>query len=315
MNDQAETLARALWPQARRAGEDGWLTRCPAHDDHEPSLSVSLATSREAPLVYCFAGCEFEAVVAAIRARGIEWPDRREGRTGTAIPRRSRASPAPQSTWAGPGKRVPGPRRLHCGPKLGTPVAVWAYHDERERVVCLVARYELPAEQGKTYVPWSRWWRVGEASPAWCPRAPPAPRPLYRLPEWGPRALVLEGERTVEHARSGFADWWCTCWMSGAEAWRHTDLEPLRRAHEVAILPDGDRAGRKAARQLRTELAGGPERIEVVDVARDWPPEASEPWPRPRGWDLADGPPPERIRRWRETLPHGHILRRRTNGR
>lgn len=46
----------------------GWLARCPAHDDHSPSLGVG--EGREGRLlVKCFSGCAFVSVMAAIRQR------------------------------------------------------------------------------------------------------------------------------------------------------------------------------------------------------------------------------------------------------
>ena len=45
-------------------GRDRWMSRCPAHEDRGPSLSVRDAGDRI--LLNCFAGCETEDVLAAI---------------------------------------------------------------------------------------------------------------------------------------------------------------------------------------------------------------------------------------------------------
>ena len=67
MTDAAE-LAKALG--GRRYGARQWQARCPAHDDHDPSLSIT--ESREGvTLVHCFAGCEQGAVIDALKARGL----------------------------------------------------------------------------------------------------------------------------------------------------------------------------------------------------------------------------------------------------
>jgi putative DNA primase/helicase len=55
---------------ARRIGK-GWLARCPAHDDRQPSLSVGVGANNHL-LVHCFAGCTFEAIRAAL---GGELPE------------------------------------------------------------------------------------------------------------------------------------------------------------------------------------------------------------------------------------------------
>ena len=42
----------------------GWIDRCPAHDDHRPSLSIK-ETPEGKLLLYCFAGCTFEKIIRA----------------------------------------------------------------------------------------------------------------------------------------------------------------------------------------------------------------------------------------------------------
>lgn len=55
-----------LQPHVRRSG-DGWMARCPGHEDNKSSLSI---TEREGKiLLHCFAGCTLEAVCSAL---GIE---------------------------------------------------------------------------------------------------------------------------------------------------------------------------------------------------------------------------------------------------
>ncbi|MFZ2145283.1 MAG: toprim domain-containing protein [Xanthobacteraceae bacterium] len=63
----AEILAKALG--GRKAGS-AWTTRCPAHDDRTPSLSISDAEDNKV-LVRCHAGCDQERVITALRTRGL----------------------------------------------------------------------------------------------------------------------------------------------------------------------------------------------------------------------------------------------------
>ncbi len=53
----------------------GWMARCPAHDDRDPSLSMKDGDEGRV-LVKCHAGCSQDAVVAALKAKGL-WPDHR----------------------------------------------------------------------------------------------------------------------------------------------------------------------------------------------------------------------------------------------
>src|ERR1035441_4284087 len=80
----AKCIAAAL--QGRRSG-CGWVARCPAHEDRSPSLSIVERGGKV--LVHCHAGCSQEAVIEALRGRGL-WPDRK---------RRPR-TPACRAEWA-----------------------------------------------------------------------------------------------------------------------------------------------------------------------------------------------------------------------
>jgi hypothetical protein len=74
----AETIARELG--GVRSGA-GWVMRCPAHDDHKPSLSLS-DTDDGRILVKCFAKCDARDVIAKLRARGL-WPHLERDRVRT----------------------------------------------------------------------------------------------------------------------------------------------------------------------------------------------------------------------------------------
>ena len=73
MNDStsidAERIARAL-DKGRRSG-DGWVACCPAHDDANPSLSITDNPDGGAPLVHCHAGCSQDAVLGELKAREL----------------------------------------------------------------------------------------------------------------------------------------------------------------------------------------------------------------------------------------------------
>src|SRR5215471_9095107 len=69
---RAADLARALG--AKRSGTQGWC-RCPAHDDHTPSL---IFWDGEVDVRFkCYSGCTPTDVIAALRRRGL-WEGRRD---------------------------------------------------------------------------------------------------------------------------------------------------------------------------------------------------------------------------------------------
>ncbi len=49
----------------------GYLARCPAHHDRAPSLSISEGKDGRV-LLHCWAGCQTQAVLAAL---GLSWGD------------------------------------------------------------------------------------------------------------------------------------------------------------------------------------------------------------------------------------------------
>jgi putative DNA primase/helicase len=85
----AETIAKALG--GRKAG-GGWMARCPAHDDREPSLSICDADDGKV-LVRCHAGCDQERVIAALRSRGL-WTENGTRRFMRPAPRAATSQPA-----------------------------------------------------------------------------------------------------------------------------------------------------------------------------------------------------------------------------
>lgn len=51
--------------RARRAGQDKWIGRCPAHNDRNPSLSIAVGKDGRV-LIHCFAGCTHRAILEAL---------------------------------------------------------------------------------------------------------------------------------------------------------------------------------------------------------------------------------------------------------
>jgi hypothetical protein len=67
------------------------MARCPAHDDRNPSLSVSVKEGKL--LLHCFAGCPAEAVLNAV---GLSWRDLWEGEAWRPLPSRPKPKLEPK---------------------------------------------------------------------------------------------------------------------------------------------------------------------------------------------------------------------------
>lgn len=52
-------------------GTGSWIAKCPAHDDHYPSLAIREVESGRV-LIHCFAGCPPADILSAV---GLDWGD------------------------------------------------------------------------------------------------------------------------------------------------------------------------------------------------------------------------------------------------
>lgn len=91
---QGDGIRRVLSSvKTKKESGDGWLIRCPAHDDSNPSCHVK--QGRKGALIQCYAGCENEAIV---RALGLEMHDLfdDDGGSSSVVPVKRPATPAPK---------------------------------------------------------------------------------------------------------------------------------------------------------------------------------------------------------------------------
>ena len=62
MSAPVACLIRRL--NAKRSGK-GWIAKCPAHEDHTPSLTIGEGADGRV-LLHCHAGCETDSVLRAL---------------------------------------------------------------------------------------------------------------------------------------------------------------------------------------------------------------------------------------------------------
>ncbi|HEX7422873.1 MAG TPA: AAA family ATPase [Terriglobales bacterium] len=220
----AAEIADALGGQ--RNG-DSWSVRCPAHDDHDPSLSLTDRDGRV--LLHCHAGCTQSAVIAALRERGL-WPT---------------------PNGAHNGKRGAAPR--------GEIVAAYDYTDDRGELLFQVVRFE-PKDfcqrrpDGKGGWIWNLKGvdRVLYRLPS-----------VIAAVRDGRTVYVIEGEKDADTlAALGLCATTNPC---GAGKWRDSHSNVIRDA-DVVILPDNDAPGREHAEDVAKSLQGKALKVRVVNL-------------------------------------------------
>lgn len=266
-----------------KPGRDGWSRNlpCPHHEDPNPSFGINLKTGA----FRCFGcdanggsvidaeilatGCTFDEARAALAERYHITPD------ATTTSRRS--SPKTKTPGNTTGTPAPTPRaelhpippealarRPNEHPKHGAPSATWTYTTPTGEPAAYVCRFDPPNGR-KQFAPLS--WTEAQG---WQWRAPPAPRPLYRLDQITARTealvLVCEGEKAADAAAELLPEAVTTATMNGANAARLTDLSPLA-GRRVLIWPDADQPGINYARTIAERaLEGGAASIEVLHL-------------------------------------------------
>lgn len=252
----------------RRSGS-GHVARCPAHDDKRQSLSITAGKDGRI-LLRCHAGCEWKAVVDALRIPASDLFA--ESRSIN----RSRAKQAQAANF-----------------EQRTIVATYDYEDLDGTLLYQAVRLEPkafyqrvphPTLDGRWllgttpgwYVDRGETWRkVGddrtkspEAGAEWIEI--PARRVLYRLPGLDAikpvRLFIVEGEKDAD------ALWaiglHATTSVAGAGKWRPWANEYAQQVltlgpHQVICLPDNDDAGRR-------HMADVAESLEAVGITVAW---------------------------------------------
>jgi hypothetical protein len=257
-------------------GSNKWMAKCPAHDDHNPSLSITV-TSDGKVLLHCHgkSKCKFEVIVAklGLQERDLFPPKSGPGAKPAASSRPAEAAQRPAKSYASQQAAIEAlSRRFRCSPSYTK-----AYRNADKRVVGLHARWYLPkGKECRMIVP--------AQDGGWIIAGMPPPRPLADLPELlaadpSRPVFVPEGEPKVDAlVRCGLI---ATTSSNGARAAAKTDWTPLRGRY-VVILPDNDEAGEEYASDVaRLCHAAGAASIKIVRL-RDYAPEL------PEGGDIAD---------------------------
>jgi len=272
--------------EVKRVGPSSWMARCPAHDDRNPSLSVSVKEGKL--LLHCFAGCPAEAVLSAV---GLSWRDLWEGEAWRFLPSRPKPKlepegPSPEdrerweSLWeaAKPSHPLLGRYLKARGLSLEPPPSLRLARWKGEPV--MVARVEgpgghfgAPAPQMNllglhltTLEPDGR----GRREKRLAKGSRPKGGAIRLFPLEAGKALALaEGIETALAVRE--ATGW-PVWATVAAGFMPGVALPPE-AHEVVVCPDHDKAGLEAAKALARRLLREGRRVRMAV-----PPEEGEDW-------------------------------------
>jgi len=219
--------------KCRLIGPNRWQACCPAHEDRNPSLSISLGDEGK-PLLYCHAGCSFEAIMSALSF------------TNTAIPKTA------VSTNAQNGRE----RRI---------VATYDYLDEYGRLRFQKVRYEPKDFRIRRPQEESGWeWSLGDVQPV------PYRLPDLLQSRRFVVVYLVEGEKDADRLASlGLI---ATCNFDGASKpgqkpkWRPDLYNQFFDGRVVYILPDNDEPGQAHAVYIANSLASLAQSVKVVTL-------------------------------------------------
>jgi 5S rRNA maturation endonuclease (ribonuclease M5) len=216
-----------------RPSGNGYAALCPAHDDRNPSLSVSEGEDGTV-LMFCHAGCEIQEIMDA-----LELPMTALFSSGGGV--------------NGAGTRTKGEHRRRSIEDLGPIVTTYEYYDYGQ-LRFQVCRYE-PANGGKTFRQ-----RQPDGEGGWIWNLQGVTPVLYRCSEVRDavkekqRIWVVEGEKDVESLRQlGEV---ATCNPGGAGKWNKKLARSLYGAAEVIVVMDDDPPGLMHAMTVMDSLDG-----------------------------------------------------------
>jgi len=225
--------------------QGGWMAICPAHDDHQPSLSISTGEDGRV-LLHCFAGCAIADILDELELTMQDL---------FAQPDKTEADGAGDSVSSG----------THAADSTAIPPATsdedfeatYDYHDAEGNLVFQVVR-----KPGKRFFQ-----RQPDGGDGWLWNLKGVRRVLYGLPALLERqdepVYVVEGERDASRLAS--AGLVATTNPGGAGKW-HPQYAQWLAGRKVLILPDNDDPGREHAEDVARSAAGVAGCVKVISL-------------------------------------------------
>ena len=216
-----------------------YTARCPAHDDHNASLSIGQGNDGKI-LLHCHAGCGVEDILAALGLKKTDLfnkPAAAQDFAAVAQPGTMQAATKEDTYIYRDGNNIPILRKVRVRKPDGGKSFYWQYLDGGQ-------------------------WKKGRNGQV---------APLYRQSDLTGAHVVylVEGEKDVKTLeRNGLR---AVSPPDGAKSkWRGEYTAELA-GHNVVIIQDNDEPGKTFARMAAGELAGAAKSVRVIDLTLDWP--------------------------------------------
>lgn len=231
--------AAAILGGAKRAGT-GWLCRCAAHSDKNPSLKIDDGENGKL-LVKCFAGCSQNEVINGMKRVGA-WPQQKNNQRQIAL---RKTAPTNDSV------------RLST---LGKIVAEYNYSDAAGTLLFQTVRYDPKDFRQRQPKPGGGW-QYNLKGVKIVP---------YRLPEIiqaikdNRYIFVVEGEKDANEMREHL-ECIATCCPMGAGKWK-PEFNDYFTGATVVIISDNDAPGRAHARDVANNLRGNAAAVHILEL-------------------------------------------------
>jgi putative DNA primase/helicase len=254
-DDPVERVISRL-EKVKKSGS-GYVAKCPAHDDREPSLSIGYGDDGKAVL-YCHAGCDAEEIVSRL---GMTMQDLfpKEAEPLKPMPKPKAHANGIESTNGKAEALI-----KHFTPRLpkSKPDAVYKYKDEAGSLMYEVLRYDMP-DGRKTF-------RQRRPDPdveggyiynlTGCRIVPYHLQELLDADPAKP-VFIPEGEKDVWSLHNkGFV---ATTNSGGGGNWR-PEFGTFLQGRHICVLPDNDEQGRKHATAVAQSCYGIAKSVRIV---------------------------------------------------
>lgn len=251
-----------------------YMAKCPAHEDHKASLSVSSGDDGRI-LLYCHAGCSFEQVIEAM---GLTQKDlynnspEPNSPTHGDFPQQCLFENSPKPTFPTHGdftqqssfENSPKPNfptRNYFPQKTQKKIEdVYSIRDDNGEVIAQKVRYI-----GKTFA-----WRRPDGNCGWIYNRKGVPHRLYVAGELKSPIYVVEGEKDADNLHNLGCNVVSGMDGAGPGKWKHEYTEQLRGLN-VIIIPDNDEVGREYAEETYAALNGIAQSVYLLDLSSVWP--------------------------------------------